>query len=209
MNEEDMPVTSKGLGPDLIINPHALPSRMTIGQFLETMCGKIACHLGSFMDGTPFTTQNRVHDTKDILLQLGYHPYANELLYNGQTGELMQTEIFMGPTFYERFKHMVEDKINYRSTGPRTLMTHQPLEGRAQDGGLRIGEMERDSLISHGVSNFLQESMMKRSDAREFLYDKDSGKLNLGELIERKEMPHCAGLFIHEMESMHLSVQLS
>jgi len=209
MNEEDMPMTSEGLRPDLIINPHALPSRMTIGQFLETMCGKIACHLGCFMDGTPFTTQNRVHDTKDILLQLGYHPHANELLYNGQTGELMQSEIFMGPTFYERFKHMVEDKINYRSTGPRTLMTHQPLEGRAQDGGLRIGEMERDSLISHGISNFLQESMMKRSDAREFLYDKDSGKLNLGEFLDKKEMPHCAGLFIHEMESMHLSVKLS
>jgi len=209
LSEEDMPVTSKGLRPDLIINPHALPSRMTIGQFLDTMGGKVGCHLGSFVDGTPFSTQNRVYDTKEILVQLGYHPYSNEFLYNGQTGELMESEIFMGPTFYQRFKHMVEDKINYRATGPRTLMTHQPLEGRAQDGGLRIGEMERDALIGHGLACFLHESFMKRSDEHQFLFNKETGKLDTSDSSTKIEMPYCSGLFIHEMESMHLQVKLS
>jgi DNA-directed RNA polymerase II subunit RPB2 len=116
----------------------------------------------------------------------------------------------MGPTFYQRFKHMVSDKINYRSEGPRTLMTHQPLEGRAQDGGLRIGEMERDALLSHGISSFIQESMMKRSDEHNFIFQKETGLLDytsefpLGSL----NIPYCAGLFVHEMESMHLQVKL-
>jgi DNA-directed RNA polymerase II subunit RPB2 len=208
--EEDMPMTASGLRPDLILNPHALPSRMTIGQFLDTMGGKAAAHIGAFMDGTPFTTRSRVHDTKELLIQLGYHGFSNEFLYNGQTGELIQSEIFMGPTFYQRFKHMVEDKINYRAEGPKVLMTRQPLEGRAQDGGLRIGEMERDSLISHGVASFIHESMMKRSDGHEFLIQKDTGFMDFNsDEIRRVEMPYCAGLLVRELESMHLSVKLS
>jgi DNA-directed RNA polymerase II subunit RPB2 len=211
LDEEDMPCTAEGLRPDMIINPHALPSRMTIGQFLDTIGSKVGVHVGCFMDGTPFTTQQRVHDTGELLSQLGYHPHGNELLYNGQNGELIEAEVFMGPTFYERFKHMVEDKINYRSTGPRTLMTHQPLEGRAQDGGLRIGEMERDALLGHGIAGFIQESMMKRSDAHEFLFQKETGLLDYTDKYpaEKKEIPYCAGLYVHEMESMHLSVRLS
>jgi DNA-directed RNA polymerase II subunit RPB2 len=211
LDEEDMPCTAEGLRPDMIINPHALPSRMTIGQFLDTMGSKAAAHLGVFMDGTPFTTQNRVQDTGELLTQIGYHPYGNELLYNGQNGELIQAEVFMGPTFYERFKHMVEDKINYRSTGPRTLMTHQPVEGRANGGGLRIGEMERDALLGHGLSRFIQESMMTRSDAHEFLFQQETGLLDYTDEYpeQKREMPYCAGLYIHEMESMHLSVKLS
>ena len=211
LNEEDMPTTSGGLRPDMIINPHALPSRMTIGQFLDTMGGKAATHIGAFMDGTPFSTQNRVYDTREMLLHLGYHGYSNEFLYNGHNGELIESEIFMGPTFYQRFKHMVEDKINYRAEGPRTLMTHQPLEGRAQNGGLRIGEMERDALISHGLANFIHESMMKRSDGHEFLFQKETGFLDVNDEYQSSkiEMPYCAGLLIKELESMHLQVKLS
>jgi DNA-directed RNA polymerase II subunit RPB2 len=207
--EEDMPCTAEGLRPDMIINPHALPSRMTIGQFLECMSSNIGLHLGSYIDGTPFTTQKRIGDTKDILVQLGYHPYGNQFLYNGQSGELIQSEIFLGPTFYQRFKHMVEDKINYRSTGPRTLLTHQPLEGRANDGGLRIGEMERDALLSHGTSHFLQESMMKRSDEHTFLYNKETGVLDYGEDSGQRTMPYSAGLFVKELESMHFQISFS
>jgi len=209
--EEDMPMTKDGLRPDLIINPHALPSRMTIGQFLEGMSGKLATHLGTIVDGTAFSTQQRIMDTKESLIQLGFHPYGNELLYNGMNGELIEAEIFMGPTYYQRFKHMVEDKINYRSTGPRTLLTHQPLEGRANDGGLRIGEMERDSLIAHGISGFIQESMMLRSDAHEFLFQPETGLLdsNSDHLISTVDMPYSMGLFIHEIESMHIQVKLS
>ena len=209
--EEDMPVTGSGLRPDLIINPHALPSRMTIGQFLEGMSSKVAVELGATIDGTAFSTQQRISDTKEVLTQLGYHPYGNELLYNGMNGEMIEAEIFMGPTYYQRFKHMVEDKINYRSTGARTLLTHQPLEGRANDGGLRIGEMERDSLIAHGMSNFLNESMMLRSDAHDFLFQPETGLLDANPEYPTTEvsMPYTMGLFIHEIESMHIQVKLS
>jgi DNA-directed RNA polymerase II subunit RPB2 len=209
--EEDMPMTKDGLRPDIIINPHALPSRMTIGQFLEGMSGKLATHLGTIVDGTAFSTQQRIMDTKESLIQLGYHPYGNEILYNGMNGELIEAEIFMGPTYYQRFKHMVEDKINYRSTGPRTLLTHQPLEGRANDGGLRIGEMERDSLVAHGISSFLTESMMLRSDAHEFLFQPETGLLdsNPDYPVSKLEMPYTMGLFLHEIESLHIQVKLS
>jgi len=211
MPEEDMPTTANGLRPDLIINPHALPSRMTIGQFLEGMASNIGVHLGAMVDGTAFSTQNRAQTTKDTLIQLGYHPYGNEILYNGQTGEMIESEIFMGPTYYQRFKHMVEDKINYRSTGPRTALTHQPLEGRANDGGLRIGEMERDSLVSHGASRFLNESMTLRSDAHEFLFQPETGLLDANPEYPTTTVPipYSMGLFLHEIESMHISVKLA
>jgi len=211
LKEEDMPMTKDGLRPDLIINPHALPSRMTIGQFLEGMSSKLAVSLGTTVDGTAFSTQQRIGDTKEALIQLGYHPYGNELLYNGMNGEMMEAEVFMGPTYYQRFKHMVEDKINYRSTGPRTLLTHQPLEGRANDGGLRIGEMERDSLLAHGISSFLTESMMLRSDAHKFLFQAETGLLdsNPEYPVEQLHMPYSMGLFLHEIESMHIQVKLS
>jgi DNA-directed RNA polymerase II subunit RPB2 len=211
IREEDMPFTKDGLRPDLIINPHALPSRMTIGQFLEGMSSKVAVELGTIVDGTAFSTQQRIGDTKEILTQLGYHPYGNEFLYNGMNGEMIEAEIFMGPTYYQRFKHMVEDKINYRSTGPRTLLTHQPLEGRANDGGLRIGEMERDSLLAHGISNFLNESMTLRSDAHEFLFQPETGLLDANPEYPTTmvPIPYSMGLFIHEIESMHIQVKLS
>jgi DNA-directed RNA polymerase II subunit RPB2 len=210
MDEQDMPVTSRGIRPDMIINPHALPSRMTIGQFLETMSSTIGISLGTFVDGTPFTTENRVEDVKNTLLNMGYNPYGNEILYNGQNGEMMQSEIFMGPTFYQRFKHMVEDKINYRAEGPRTLLTHQPLEGRANNGGLRIGEMERDSLLAHGLSSFIHESMTKRSDEHKFLFQKETGLLdyNSNYPASKLEIPYSSGLFVHEIESMHLQIKL-
>jgi DNA-directed RNA polymerase II subunit RPB2 len=209
--EEDMPTTKDGLRPDLIINPHALPSRMTIGQFLEGMSSKLAVDVGTIVDGTAFSTQQRIGDTKEALIQLGYHPYGNEILYNGMNGEMIESEIFMGPTYYQRFKHMVEDKINYRSTGPRTLLTHQPLEGRAQDGGLRIGEMERDSLVAHGISNFLQESMTLRSDAHEFLFQPDTGLLDVNPEYPTTVLPipYSMGLFLNEIQSMHIQVKLS
>jgi len=208
--EEDMPYTQNGLRPDMIVNPHAFPSRMTIGQFVETMSSKAAVHLGAIADSTPFSTQNRVGEMKEILLKLGYHPYAHENLYNGQTGELIETEIFIGPTYYLRSKLMVEDKINYRATGPKKLLTHQPVEGRSNDGGLRIGEMERDCLISHGTSRFLNESLMERSDKTELLFNKDEGKLDAKADSDNVIMsaPYTLGLTVHELEAMHISVTL-
>ena len=163
--EENMPFTSDGIRPDLIINPHAIPSRMTIGQLVECLVGKASAHYGSYGDCTAFTSGE---DTRDIygsmLNKMGYHSEGNEILYNGETGEQLSSEIFMGPTYYMRLKHMVKDKINYRARGPRLELTRQAVHGRANDGGLRIGEMERDGVIAHGASKFLQESMLERGD---------------------------------------------
>ena len=163
--ERDMPFTKDGLKPDIIINPHAIPSRMTIGQLVECVTGKACAMVGGFGDCTAFNNKgSKIGMFGEILTKQGFHSNGNELLYNGMTGEQMETEIFMGPTYYMRLKHMVKDKINYRATGPRTQLTKQTVGGRANDGGLRVGEMERDTIISHGISDFLRESMMERGD---------------------------------------------
>ena len=163
--EEDMPFTKDGVKPDIIINPHAIPSRMTIGQLVETVTGKAGLLLGGFGDSTAFNNKgNHIKTFGNILTNLGYHSSANEVLYNGQTGEQVVSNIFIGPTYYMRLKHMVKDKINYRARGPRTVLTRQTVQGRANDGGLRIGEMERDGIIGHGAARFLNESLMERGD---------------------------------------------
>ena len=161
--ESNMPFTRDGLRPDIIINPHAIPSRMTIGQFVECITGKACSILGCFGDATAFSTM-KAGELSDALVRAGYHSSGNDVLYNGMTGEQLEAEIFMGPTYYMRLKHMVKDKINYRARGPMTSLTKQPVSGRSNDGGLRIGEMERDSIIAHGATNFLTESMMERGD---------------------------------------------
>ena len=163
--EADMPFNKDGLRPDIIINPHAIPTRMTIGQLVECITGKACVHYGGFGDCTAFNNNgSKIKVFGEMLTKAGYHSSGNDILYNGMNGEQIETEIFMGPTYYMRLKHMVKDKINYRALGPRTALTRQPVSGRANDGGLRIGEMERDSVISHGASDFLRESMMERGD---------------------------------------------
>lgn len=208
--EEDMPYSSEGLRPDIIISVHAFPSRMTIGQLVESMITKAGIKLGTYMDATPFSTQKQVQESSDLLTKIGLHPHGHELLYNGQTGEMMQTEIFMGPTYYLRMKQMVEDKINYRDTGPRKLLTHQPLEGRANDGGLKIGEMERDCLLSHGVAKFWNESMMERSDKTEMLFQEELGKFDANPNFPytRMDAPYATRLMLNEIECMHITAHL-
>ena len=163
--EQDMPFTANGIRPDLIINPHALPSRMTIGQLIECLFGKACCMYGAYGDCTAFATKGSNYDTYGhMLTKLGYHNSGNELLYNGFSGEQIYSEIYIGPTYYMRLKHMVKDKINYRATGKRNFLTRQTNQGRANDGGLKIGEMERDGIMAHGLSYFLNESYMVRGD---------------------------------------------
>ena len=163
--ENDMPFTAEGIRPDLIINPHALPSRMTIGQLVETLMGKACAIYGGFGDCTAFVNKGSKHQIfGNLLKNVGYNSTGNEILYSGETGQQLQAELFIGPCYYMRLKHMVKDKINYRAQGPRTVLTRQTVQGRANDGGLRIGEMERDCIIAHGATKFLNESMLKRGD---------------------------------------------
>jgi DNA-directed RNA polymerase II subunit RPB2 len=161
--ERDMPFTKDGLRPDIILNPHAIPSRMTIGQLKETLLGKVLLELGMFGDGTSFGDLN-VKTITEELQRLGYESYGNEVMYNGMSGEQMEMSIYFGPVYYQRLKHMVNDKQHSRSIGPMVNLTHQPAEGRSRDGGFRIGEMERDVLCSHGMTKFTRERLFDVSD---------------------------------------------
>jgi DNA-directed RNA polymerase II subunit RPB2 len=161
--ESDMPFTKDGLKPDLILNPHAIPSRMTIAHLKETLLGKVLIELGMFGDATAFGNLD-VQTICEELQRHGYESYGNEVLYDGHTGRQIETSIFVGPVYYQRLKHMVNDKEHSRSIGPMVNLTRQPAEGRSRDGGFRIGEMERDVMIAHGMSKFCRERMYNVSD---------------------------------------------
>ncbi len=163
--EKDMPFTKDGIRPDIIINPHAIPTRMTIGQLIESLMGKACVLHGGFGNCTAYTNNGTKHQSfGSVLTEYGFHSSGTEVLYNGMTGEEIKSDIYIGPTYYMRLKQMVKDKINYRSQGPRTQLTRQTVQGRANDGGLRVGEMERDGILGHGAAHFLNESLMVRGD---------------------------------------------
>jgi DNA-directed RNA polymerase II subunit RPB2 len=222
-NQEDMPFTVNGLVPDIIINPHAIPSRMTIAQLIETIMGKACATMGCKGNATPFTSL-QVDQITDILLnQCGLEPYGNEIMHNSRTGEQMRTSIFMGPTYYQRLKHMVQDKIHSRnSNGPVVLLTRQPAEGRARDGGLRLGEMECEVLWAHGALQFLKERFVESSDNYRVFVCKKCG--NMANVNSAQNIYHCSmctnrqrfceiripfasKLLIHEIQSMGINTK--
>jgi len=161
----DMPRTESGIVPDMIMNPHAIPSRMTIAQNLEQLMGKTAALSGTIGDGTSFMNDGSPQESiGGILEELGYEKYGNEVMYNGATGEQIPATIFIGPVYGMRLKHMVEDKWQARGQGRKEARTHQPTGGRGAQGGLKIGEMDRDAIIAHAGMSFVKESFMERSD---------------------------------------------
>lgn len=161
---EDMPFTQDGIIPDIIMNPHAIPSRMTIGHLIECLLGKACAIQGLEGDATPFT-KITVEEISHRLHSSGFQKNGNEVMYNGHTGKRLESRIFIGPTYYQRLKHMVDDKIHARARGAVTMLTRQPREGRAREGGLRFGEMERDCMISHGAAKMLKERLFDQCDA--------------------------------------------
>ena len=188
LNPEDMPQTGTGIVPDLIINPHAIPSRMTIAQLMETLLSKIGCCAGALGDGTPFNATTVDGLAAALRDHYGMEPYGNEILYNGYTGRQMNVSIFIGPCYYQRLRHCSADKIHTRASGPLVMLTRQPAEGRAREGGLRFGEMERDCLAEdhqiltnrgfqflHELEENKDESLLIGSydpDTKELVYEK-------------------------------------
>ena len=161
---QDMPYTKDGITPDIVMNPNAIPSRMTVGQLYECVMGKAACFAGTYGDATPFN-DIEIEDVASVLEKFGMEKYANEILYNSRTGEQIKTDIFIGPTYYQRLKHMSSDKIHARGQGgPIMSLCRQPSEGRCRSGGLRLGEMEMECLWAHGTIQFLKERVMECSD---------------------------------------------
>lgn len=222
--QQDMPFSKAGIVPDIIMNPHAIPSRMTIGQLMECIMGKACCHIGSYGDSTPFTDCS-VESIAKVLEKSGMERYGNEILYNGRTGEMMHTEIFIGPTYYQRLKHMVSDKMHSRgNNGPVVLITRQPAEGRARNGGLRFGEMERDALVAHGASAFLKERMMDTSDNYRVFICRQCGLLctanpdknifkctqckNSADIVQVR-IPYSMKLLIQELMTMGVAPRIS
>ena len=220
--ECDMPFTSTGVKPDIIINPHAIPSRMTIGQLKETLLGKVLLELGLFGDGTSFGDLNVDTICKE-LTKVGYESNGNEVMYNGLSGEQIETSIFIGPVFYQRLKHMVRDKQHSRSIGPMVNLTRQPAEGRSRDGGLRFGEMERDCMVSHGASRFTKGRLYDASDKYQVNVCKKCGmvaafnnkmKIHICKTCDNRvdfnyvEIPYACKLLFQELQTMNIAPRI-
>ena len=215
--QEDMPYTSEGVVPDIIINPHCIPSRMTINQLLECIAAKSAVVEGKLVYSTPFSKHS--HDIVDTLMdnlhQSGFQRHGHEVMYNGFTGEMFESEIFIGPTYYQRLKHLVASKIHARDHGSVQSLVRQPLEGRSKEGGLRFGEMEKDCMISHGVSRFLNERLFDLSDHFQILVCEQCGCIPNNpkrcyqcdqDRITYVDMPYACKLLFQELMAMGIKI---
>jgi len=220
--QEDMPFSASGVTPDIIMNPHAYPSRMTVGQFIEAIGGKAAAIRGEFVDGTPFANEDP-KTLQEHLVNFGLQGGGREILYDGQSGKRFEAEVFLGVAFYQKLHHMVVDKIHARARGQVQMLTRQPTEGRARGGGLRFGEMERDCLVGHGAAMLLKDRLLEESDAYTIYICERCGRQGYYDIRQRKyTCSTCEGksdiepvtisyafkLLLQEMQSLCLSPSL-
>ncbi|AMD19615.1 HCL536Cp [Eremothecium sinecaudum] len=216
VRQEDMPFNDQGVCPDIIMNPHGFPSRMTVGKMIELVSGKAGVLNGTLEYGTCFGG-SKLADMSDILVKNGFNYSGKDMLYSGITGECLQAYIFFGPIYYQKLKHMVLDKMHARARGPRAVLTRQPTEGRSRDGGLRLGEMERDCVIAYGASQLLLERLMLSSDAFEVDVCDKCGLMGYSgwctscktaENVIKITIPYAAKLLFQELLSMSIAPRL-
>ena len=214
--QADMPFADSGVVPDIIMNPHGFPSRMTVGKMLELLSGKAGVLQGTQEYGTAFGG-SKVEDMGNALVRHGFSYSGKDSLTSGITGECLPAYVFFGPIYYQKLKHMVQDKMHARSTGPRAILTRQPTEGRSRAGGLRLGEMERDCLIAYGASQLLLERLMLSSDAHEVDVCEACGTMGYNNWCQscqssrgvvKMTMPYAAKLLIQELMSMNVKASL-
>ncbi|CAI4065102.1 hypothetical protein SUVZ_08G2360 [Saccharomyces uvarum] len=216
VKQEDMPFNDQGIVPDIIMNPHGFPSRMTVGKMIELISGKAGVMNGTLEYGTCFGG-SKLDEMSKILVDQGFSYSGKDMLYSGITGECLQAYIFFGPIYYQKLKHMVLDKMHARARGPRAVLTRQPTEGRSRDGGLRLGEMERDCVIAYGASQLLLERLMISSDAFEVDVCDKCGLMGYSgwcttcksaENIIKMTIPYAAKLLFQELLSMNIAPRL-
>ncbi|EIW70323.1 hypothetical protein TREMEDRAFT_29095 [Tremella mesenterica DSM 1558] len=214
--QTDMPFNDQGICPDIIMNPHGFPSRMTVGKMIELLAGKAGVLAGQLQYGTAFGG-SKVEDMSRILIENGFSYAGKDMLTSGITGEPLEAYVYFGPIYYQKLKHMVMDKMHARPTGPRANLTRQPTEGRSKDGGLRLGEMERDCLIGYGATQLLLERLMISSDAFETQvcetcgllgYNQWCPKCKTGKGIVKITLPYAAKLLIQELMGMNILPKL-
>ncbi|KAK6779042.1 hypothetical protein RDI58_025760 [Solanum bulbocastanum] len=227
VQQEDFPFSERGICPDLIMNPHGFPSRMTVGKMIELLGSKAGVSCGRFHYGSAFGEPSGHADTVDAisetLVKHGFSYNGKDFIYSGITGMPLQAYIFMGPIYYQKLKHMVLDKMHARGSGPRVMMTRQPTEGRSRNGGLRVGEMERDCLIAYGASMLIYERLMISSDPFEVQVCRKCGLLGYynyklktgicsmcknGENISTMKLPYACKLLFQELQSMNIVPRL-
>ncbi|KAI2503730.1 DNA dependent RNA polymerase [Fragilaria crotonensis] len=221
VRQEDLPFNEFGHPPDLIMNPHGFPSRMTVGKLIELLVGKAGVYEGRQAYGSAFGEEHGSADTAEsgaqALIRNGLNYTGKDVLYSGTTGEPLDAYIFSGPVFYQKLKHMVIDKAHARARGPRAVLTRQPTEGRSRDGGLRLGEMERDCLIAYGASNLIMERLMHSSDAFSANVCMSCGLLQYqnwcqycrsGEKVCDIRLPYACKLLFQELQSMNVLPRL-